>query len=1530
MFVLACVGINCISMALYDPVTPALLSPLLIQSCVGSLIVKTRTPGTKCLSRSVSLSARMTPTNTGLTGAAMPEYVLIAIFSSEMVLKWIVYSISTYFSDKWNILDSLVVVTFWMSLIPGIVNFSAIGLLKAFRPLKAMGKSGGMRRIIDVMMLAAQSLVDVFFLWCLVFFIFGIVGTQLFQGRLTQHCFSTATGLLYTPEDENGFRTCGARFVCPSGYECMTGESGQYAKHGLGDTGNPNGGVTSFDDIGHAFLTIFVAITLEGWVDVMYLIQDSFSDSVSTIFFVLLIVLGSLFMLNLALAVVADEYEAQGEAEEEEEDSDVEQDKAVQDLADHTANFLANMAVSSWFNNSIFVFILFNTVVLACEHVRTRVVCPGSKWTTEYNGRAGEDGTCIDQAIGMDTTFSHALEILNYTFIAVFTIEMIIKVIGLGPKLYASDRFNLFDTAVVLISFVELGLSSNSSLSALRACRLGRVFKMAKCWDSLRAVIETIADTLPSVACLCILLCLFMFIAAVAGMQLFGGKLKSIRSNYDNFGFGMLTTFQILSGENWNEVLYDAINSTSYAAVVYFVLLVVIGNFLVLNLFLAILLSKFSTGAGPDITLDALMGAIKRFLPAAAISPPTEDKDQPLETNTPVEQHCGSESLTEPDAMVTPSLSLIKLFQIESDRRCEERKIKADAGWLGPSDPEKPLVVTGNAFFCLGPDNGVRMRFGKMIDSPLFQNFILLCIFVSSLLLAADEPGLDENSDFALFLKQTDWMFTILFALELMVKVVVYGLLLSPNAYLRDGWNLLDAFIVAISLFSLGFGGNGGSFKALRAFRTLKPLRSIKRAHGLKLVVDTILACMPAFLNISMVTVLFYLVFAIIGVQFWAGKFWICNDLSVDNVSQCVGTYTNVDGDAVVRIWSNAAMNFDDVGNAMLTLFSVASLELWLDVMYSAMDVPSDLGGQPELNQRAYFCLYFVTFVVLGSFLIMNLFVGAVVDNFNQVKAADANTGSLSQAQLDFMDSLDLMLSDKLYPKAVMPQGTSCIAGIRRVCFKICMWDHLTPHHTGASFDFVISILILTNVVVMSLYVWKAPDSLLAYDSDAVNESQESGYNGVLEVINNIFIWLFFLEFTCKLVGLGVYQYVHDNWNRLDGFVVIVSITGFVLQRALGSFTKIDPSIVRTLRAFRACCRLQRLLKGKFGRGVLALLETLVDSLPALANVSALLVLVIFIYACLGMAFFGNIDTDESRAQSNGMPYKLYNEHCNFQTFYRSVLLLFRMSTGESWNGLMYDVVHVYPQAWLYFVSYMIIVAYLLFNLLIAIVLEKFAAKMHQQQLTVNRSHIASFVEHWLYFDPDCTHFISVEDVVVLLQVLEPPLGFATGVSRVDVFRDDLYMPNYQGQVHFVEFLLALVKFAYGTTQIDCLQCSRLTEIAMQIGYAFPSLVGVCDDGGFSELYARMDYVYDVNAMWCDRVGRVGEGTANADAGVDTDRSWFQDKFNSEDAPCEAQKADQGGTAPEAELTDCSDQADVTYISGNTDSDLSIRAGQYM
>ena len=338
----------------------------------------------------------------------------------------------------------------------------------------------------------------------------------------------------------------------------------------------------------------------------MYILQDSTGYWGPTIFFHLVVVFGSLFALNLALAVVADSFDNDEEEDREQEEEGAEKYAATtgeeledaaeaEELVEAPTCWLSqvcfDMCNANWFAQTVIAMILLNTFSLCLNH----------KKTVNING--------VNQAAEMDQSLIDVLEISNYVFIAIFSIEAAIKLIGLGIKPYFSDSYNTFDFVIVVLSFAEIAMSGGGPLSVLRTFRLLRVLKLTQKFQSMKVILETVASALPSMAYLSLLMGLFMFIAAVAGMQLFAGKMiapaleEKPRSNFDNFGVAALTVFQIITGENWNEVMFNAMEVTSTASFLYFLIVVCIGTFIILNLTIAIITSNFGEGCAQTIDL---------------------------------------------------------------------------------------------------------------------------------------------------------------------------------------------------------------------------------------------------------------------------------------------------------------------------------------------------------------------------------------------------------------------------------------------------------------------------------------------------------------------------------------------------------------------------------------------------------------------------------------------------------------------------------------------------------------------------------------------------------------------------------------------------------------------------------------------------------------------------------------------------------------------------------------------------------------
>ena len=172
--------------------------------------------------------------------------------------------------------------------------------------------------------------------------------------------------------------------------------------------------------------------------------------------------------------------------------------------------------------------------------------------------------------------------------------------------------------------------------------------------------------------------------------------------------------------------------------------------------------------------------------------------------------------------------------------------------------------------------------------SKYFDYTVIILILLSSLLLIADNPLNDPDSTYSKVLEIIDFVFTFLFLIEAMIKIIALGFFYSSipaNAYIMSGWNILDFIVVTASMvdFIVLIQNSNSvdtsqlqSLKALRALRALRPLRMISRNEGMRLVVNALFASIPSMTNVLIVCLLFIMIFASTGISFFAGKFRYC------------------------------------------------------------------------------------------------------------------------------------------------------------------------------------------------------------------------------------------------------------------------------------------------------------------------------------------------------------------------------------------------------------------------------------------------------------------------------------------------------------------------------------------------------------------------------------------------------------------------------------------------------------------------------
>nr|QLB38375.1 Nav3-2 [Apolygus lucorum] len=1117
----------------------------------------------------------------------------------------------------------------------------------------------------------------------------------------------------------------------------------------------------------------------------------------------------------------------------------------------------------------------------------------------------------------MDKELEKALKSGNYFFSATFGIEAAFKLIAMSPKYYFQEGWNIFDFIIVALSLLELSLEGVQGLSVLRSFRLLRVFKLAKSWPTLNLLISIMGRTVGALGNLTFVLCIIIFIFAVMGMQLFGknyvdnvdrfpgGELP--RWNFTDFMHSFMIVFRVLCGE-WIESMWDCMHVGDVSCIPFFLATVVIGNLVVLNLFLALLLSNFGSSSLSAPTADSetnkiaeafdrigrFSAWIKRNIMLGAkairakltnqISDQTTGRDRDLDDLGPdeiradgmiyrdkkdqlevaigdgmeftihdlkskmnkVKNHIGNSignhqdnrldtdyirNRYDEDSISNKSYGSHKHRPLKDESHKgsmesldqEEKKdlSKEDLEHV-PDIEEEDIVIEGgtedamladypadccpdNCYkrfpFLAGDDDApfwqgwanLRLKTFQLIENKYFETAVITMIMLSSLALALEDVHLAQRPILQDILYYMDRIFTVIFFLEMLIKWLALGF----RKYFTNAWCWLDFIIVMVSLinFTASMLGAGGiqAFKTMRTLRALRPLRAMSRMQGMRVVVNALVQAIPSIFNVLLVCLIFWLIFAIMGVQLFAGKYYKCVDQNKTTLSHEIIPDRNV-CEAENYTWENSPMNFDHVGKAYLCLFQVATFKGWIQIMNDAID-SREIGKQPIRETNIYMYLYFVFFIIFGSFFTLNLFIGVIIDNFNEQKkkAGGSLEMFMTEDQKKYYNAMKKMGSKKPLKAIPRPRWRP-----QAIVFEIV---------TDKKFDMIIMLFIGLNMLTMTLDHYQ----------------QTEMFSFVLDMLNMIFIVIFSSECLLKIFALR-YHYFKEPWNLFDFVVVILSILGLVLSDIIEKYF-VSPTLLRVVRVAKVG-RVLRLVKG--AKGIRTLLFALAMSLPALFNICLLLFLVMFIFAIFGMSFFMHVK------DKSGL-----DDVYNFKTFGQSMILLFQMSTSAGWDGVLDGIINEEncdkPDPEMgspgdcgsatigitFLLSYLVISFLIVINMYIAVILENYSQATEDVQEGLTDDDYDMYYEIWQQFDPDGTQYIRYDQLSEFLDVLEPPLQIHKPNKYKIVSMD---IPICKGDLMFcVDILDALTKDFFARKGNPIEESAELGEVAPgrpdEVGY---------------------------------------------------------------------------------------------------------------
>ena len=969
------------------------------------------------------------------------------------------------------------------------------------------------------------------------------------------------------------------------------------------------------------------------------------------------------------------------------------------------------------------------------------------------------------------------LNIGNYIFNSIFILEYVVKFIGLTPLVYFSDGFTYLDTLIIIFAIVDMATPSNndtdivgakksvtSQLSFLRVFRIFRVVRLAKVLrklTSMRLIIVSIKRALRISICLLFILIMFILIFELLGLSLLSGN-----RHYQTFLEGFYTTYQILTLENWDGIFIE-IWPLNHLCIFYFVIWIFLGNYILFNLFISILLQSFGESEEKEkeieedlmddegieklYTLPDYLYIIKNNIKDKNLwkfhsqrkkddkelynkkldnnNPHSTDFINTISVSTNLDYSKMSNNEDESDKEDKDTITVVSFNNDANDEVdvCNNSRIELNEKRRNWKQINKIFKNNHceNSLFIFRQENGFRIFCMKLISNKWFDNFILSIIILSTIRLIVDT--FISGYTFVLLFDISDSIFNIIFLIEAIVKIIAMGFTFDEETYLRDNWNKIDVIIVLCSfiefhtisqkyLFKNNITTSVDFLKVLRLLRTLRPLRIISHDLHLKLIMTSLFDSLSSILHTLFILIVVLFMFSTVGISLFYSYFHNCYtlknhgfwDLAIDSFDNILADYEiSNDITSISRFCADKYNGIMDTGPT----FKFSNLKSSLITSY----ILSTMEGWPDImnSYRIYndfYGIYFIIFNIVVAYFFLNLFIGIMFKYFNEAFKREQKISKDDKKAPKYYDFLNQILDAKsdyiIWNKPM--KGT--------------IKYYLREFVDNDIFQYAMMAIILLNMILMAV----------SYDGSSANISN------LLKTLNYFFTIIFIIECLLKMFAYGIRPYFHIGWNKFDFFVILVSLIDWVVNSVDG----IDASFLKTFQIIRVLkvltvSRVLRLVKALIG--LEKLIQTLQWSISALINVLSLTIIIFCIFALVGCYLY---DGDKYENYKDKFVY--INEYFNMDNFLNAYLLIFRCSTGENWHNIMMEMAYKEDgrgegYSIIFFIVGNFITAIILLNLLLMVTLQQYDEFTDKKSNPIEKfnSFLTDFNNSWNKFSTD-------------------------------------------------------------------------------------------------------------------------------------------------------------------------------------------------
>ena len=1042
-----------------------------------------------------------------------------------------------FLRHSFNRLDFLAVASYWINfalLVSGYKtqqHVHAFGMLSSLRILRLLSFTNGTSVILRSMKKAAPLLLNVSFLIGFFWLLFAIIGVQAFKSSLRRNCVWVDPDITnpqqnYTTNHYGDLQFCGGSiddggarhawtysdgtssgnikgYLCPPNSWCVSAD-------------NPYNGTVSFDNIFQSLEQVFIITTSNTYTDIMYYLTDS-DYLIVALYFAFGIVFLTFWLMNLLIAVITSSFQV---IREESHTSAFGTDESKEAGHSEESQPARLSTLKRFYNKSYWFWIVVITYGLLCQCLRSAAM---SSWREHF----------VDNS---ETTV---------TFILL--VEILLRFASDWRK-FIKSRQNLFDlflavvTTVIQIPPIHRSGRPYAWMTIFQIIRIYRVV-LAIPWT--RELILLVLGKVSGLANLILFVFLLTFLGAIFASQLFRGELPQEDENGDPIRVTFFTIwncflgmYQVLSSENWTELLYNITSydkqyNTSWIGAVFFILWFILGFFIVLNMFIAVIQENFDvtedekrlqqvkaflqqkelggsshgtlslssmfklrtiTGRRQD-PLDYGPAMMEMLLKDAVVKDFLDENFEPVEVtgeangktqtngSRPISMSASPAALGSIWAKIktmiwgrepNPFYSSYKFSRAyeELDPRAMAKEVvsAAERRKRAQRDYLKRHPKYNVSLFIFSPEgNPIRRLCQKMVGpgrgreriqgaapSPVvwyaFSALLYAAIVAMVLLACVTTPLYQKNywrdHDYSVknWFVFTDLAFAVIFTVEAFIRVVADGLFITPHAYFRSSWGIIDGIVLITlwincisSLYNEGAVSRAvGAFKALRALRLLNVSDSARDTFHSVIVRGGWKVVSAAFVSLSLL-----IPFAIYGLNLFNGQMDACNDSDpqIFYLTDCVNEYLSSPSNWDVlapRQASNPWYDFDNFGNSLFILFQIVSQEGWVDVMWSAQSI-TGFHTQPAPFASQGNAVFFVIFNLLGAVFVLTLFVSVFMRNYTE----QTGVAYLTTDQRSWLELRKLLrqISPSKRPKAAEQGQTWTQWCYRRASRKTGQWQ---------------------------------------------------------------------------------------------------------------------------------------------------------------------------------------------------------------------------------------------------------------------------------------------------------------------------------------------------------------------------------------------------------------------------------------------------------------------------------------------------------